>query len=150
MVWVMNQELRVRLIRSDWYRLWLQSVQGDALVQFLAVNHRFAALQNQQVVVLDLAIREGIPSAIIKNIAILQDFNERGTFVLSGLIEGLTQMLRIEVNASGHEGRVGRQDYCQRVEGVIQRTDWSAFGDVAFQRGGRILPFGQSVDLVVE
>ena len=58
--------------------------------------------------------------------------------------------LELDVKAAGEESALGSEHQSSRIEGMLDGSVRRSLGDGAELRGRRILPFGQTINLVVE
>ena len=91
-----------------------------------------------------------LEGAVVEDVAVLVDLDERGALVGVGPAEGLHHVLAVHVVGPGHEGGLGAEGQAERVERVVERAERRRLGDLAHLRGRRVLALGQAVDLVVE
>ena len=61
--------------------------QADALVAVLAEDHRLAVLEDEHPVLADLAVGEVAPGAVVEDVAVLEDLDERRALVPAGPLE---------------------------------------------------------------
>jgi hypothetical protein len=69
--------------------------------------------------------------AVVEDVAVLVDLDERGAVVGVGGTEGLDHVLSVEVVGAGHETRLGAERHRQRIERRIDRAHRRGLGDLA-------------------
>jgi hypothetical protein len=88
--------------------------------------------------------------SVVVDVAVLEDLDERRPAVMRGAAEHLGQAGLVDVERAGDEGRAGAERERQRVERIVDAPHRRRPRDLALATGRRVLPFGQSVDPVVE
>ena len=91
-----------------------------------------------------------VERAIVEDVAVLEDFDDRTALVIMGSTEHLLHVTAIHVVRASDKGRLGAERHRDGVERLIDRTHRRGLGDLADLARRRVLAFGQSVDLVVE
>src|SRR5579863_7133857 len=97
-----------------------------------------------------VAFREVEPRAIVKDIAVLQNLDERRAFMRGGVFQGLFQVLLEDVDGASDESRLRANRERNRIEGAVERAEGSRLGFLIELRCRRILALGQPVDAVIE
>ena len=82
-------------------------VEADALVAVLAEDHRLAVLEDEHPVLADLAVGEVAPRAVVEDVAVLEDLDERRALVAAGPLERVLEVLGVGVDRAGDERRLG-------------------------------------------
>ena len=88
--------------------------------------------------------------AVVEDVAVLVDLDERRPLVRVGTAERLRHVLAVHVVRAGDERRLCAESQRQRVEGLVDRAERRGLRDLADLARRRVLPLRQSVDLVVE
>ena len=91
--------------------------EPDALVAVLAEDHRLAVLEHEHPVLADLAVGEVAPGAVVEDVAVLEDLDERRAVVAAGPLERLLEVLGVGVDRAGDERRLGGEGDRQRLIG---------------------------------
>ena len=97
-----------------------------------------------------VAARDVLERAVVEDVAVLVDLDERRTAVLVGAPEHLLHVLAVHVVGAGDEARLRADRDRDRVERVVERAERRALGDLADLARRRVLALGETVDLVVE
>src|SRR3990172_4373808 len=95
-------------------------------------------------------IRYRLPRPVVKDVAVLQDFDEGGPRVLVGPLQGVLEVLDLHVDAPGDERRLRPQGDLNGTQRIIERSEGGGLGHLPELRRRRVLPFRQAVDPVVE
>ncbi len=90
------------------------------------------------------------PCAIVENVAVLQNLNERGAFVSSGALERVLHVLHKNVHGARDESCFGTDGKRNRIERAVRRSVRGGLGLLADFRCGRVLAFGEAVNFIVE
>ena len=93
---------------------------------------------------------EYIEGPIVEDVAILIDFEERRTVVCMRPTNHLLQMFRVAIHTARYERSIGTKGQCPRIEWMIETSVRGRLRYFMFFAGRRILPFGESVNLIVE
>ena len=80
---------------------------ADALVAVLAEDERFAVFEIDDVLTARIALGQIEPRAVVKDIAVLQNLDERGTFVGGCVFLGFFEVLLEHVDGTRHERGLG-------------------------------------------
>ena len=91
-----------------------------------------------------------VVGAIVEDVAVLVDLDERRADVLGGALQDVFQMLHIDVDRAGGECRLGADGDADRADRIFRRAHRRALGLLALLAGRGILALGQAVDAVVE
>jgi hypothetical protein len=91
-----------------------------------------------------------VEGAVVEDVAVLVDLDQRGAAVLGRRAQHRGQVLAVGVDGAGHEGGLGAERQRERVERRVQRAERRGLGDLALLGGRRVLALGQPVDPVVE
>src|SRR5205807_3497094 len=110
----------------------------------------FAVFQVKRIVRLDTLVRGIFEDAVVENLAILIDLNERRALVSGGTAQGLRKVAHIDVHRPRHKGGLGADGQGKRPQRIVDRAEWTGFDARSRPRGGRILPFGETIDFVIE
>ena len=86
-----------------------QAIETDALVPILPENHRLPMLKHKSVIILGAAVGDVAPRTIVEDIAVLEDLDEGGPFVLGGPKKCCAEVFGVEVNAASNKCRFGSQ-----------------------------------------
>ncbi len=113
-------------------------------------HDRFAVLQVDQHLLADVLLGEGVPGAVVEDVAVLEHLDEGRSLVIVRPLEHLHHVLAVHVVGAGDERRLGAQRQTQRVERLIHRSVGGRLGDLADLARRRVLTLGQAVDHVVE
>src|SRR6266545_584147 len=87
---------------------------------------------------------------VIKDVAVLVDFDKRNTFVSGRSFDHRTKMLDIDIDGACDESRLAGDSERERVDGVVDRSHWSRFCFLAKLRGRAVLAFGQTINAIIE
>ena len=109
-----------------------------------------AVMQFDEHLVADVAAVDPVEGTVVEHVAVLVDLDQRRPAVVVGLTHDRHHVLAIEVVGPGHERGFGAQREADRVERCLERPERGGLGDLARLAGGRVLPLGEPVDLVVE
>src|ERR1700726_4986496 len=85
----------------------IEAVHANALVAILAEHQRLAMFELNDVFAAGFTLGEREPRAIVKNIAVLQNLDEGGASVSSGVLEGFFQVALKDVDGAGDESGFG-------------------------------------------
>src|SRR5690606_16918354 len=111
-VWVVHADedvgerdvLRVRIVYEEAFVAFdvfddfgREPVQADAVLIVLTEAQRLAMLEVDHLVLANVLFSEGGERTVVENVAVLIDLYERDALVLSRLVEGLFQVVRIAV-----------------------------------------------------
>jgi len=123
---------------------------ADAFVAIFSEDERLAVLELDDVLAAGVFFGEREPRTVIEDVAVLEDFDEGGAFVLGGLLESVFEVALEDVHGARDESGFGADGERNRIEGAIERTEWGGLRlFVEFGRR-RILTFCEAVDAVVE
>ena len=86
-----------------------QAAQPDALVAVLAEDHRLAVLEVQHPVLADVPVGERAPGAVVEDVAVLEDLDERRALVEAGRVERLLEVLGVGVHRARDEASPPRR-----------------------------------------
>src|SRR5262249_37618344 len=128
----------------------LCALEPDSLVAILSENEGLSMLQINHSFVTNFFLREVLERAVIEYVAILEDFDKGSSLVLRRAMDRFHEVFCINVERSRHKRAFRRERDMQRIDGVIDRAHGCRFCFLAEFRSGRVLPFGESVDSVVE
>ena len=84
-------------------------VDRHALLAVGAEADRLAVDQRDQHVVAGRLGRDGLEGAVVEDVAVLEDLDERRAPVVVGPAERLHHVLAVEVVGAGHEGGLGAE-----------------------------------------
>src|ERR1700677_4199095 len=125
-----------------------ETFQADALVPLCAEDQRLALFEEQGLDGLAAFFGKDFESAVIENIAVLIDLEERRALMPMAAQQHLLKMLGVPVHAAGYKAGIRAHGKGQRIEGMVDTPKGRRLGDLLLFRRGRILAFGQSIDLV--
>ena len=121
-----------------------------ATLVLLAEADRLAGLEHDHVVLARLLLAHGVEGAVVEDVAVLVDLDERRALVLGGGAQDLSHMAAVGVHRARHERGLRAERERERVERVVLRAEGRGLRHLALLRGWRVLALGQAVDLVVE
>src|SRR6266852_6240001 len=122
----------------------------NALIAIFAEDQRLAVFQLNHVFAAGLLFGDAGPRAVVEDVAVLQNFDERAAFVGGRCAQGIFQVGLKNVHGAGHKGSFRANRERNGIEWAIGRAVRSGLGYfVKFGRGG-ILALGQSINTVVE
>ena len=127
-----------------------EAVEADALRSVAAEHQRLALFQVEGRIVLTLFVGESRKCAVVEDRAVLVNLDDRGAFVSVGALENLLHHLAVAIHDAGHEGAASAEGQGDGVDRVIDHAARRGDGSQTDLRGGRVLPLGQAVNLVVE
>src|SRR6185436_3863480 len=114
---VVDEEIRLAdAVLADRHDFRMETPQPDPLVTVLAEDHRLAVLQHEHPVLADLAVREVPPRAVVEDVAVLEDLDERRAVVQPRPLERLLEVLRVGIDAAGDERGLGGERDGQRLD----------------------------------
>jgi len=73
----------------------------------------------------------------------------RKAIVVHRALNHLNHMIDLRGVCACNEGRPGRQQFLDRINGLVDCPRWIRFGFIPDRRGGRRLLFGQAVDKII-
>ena len=117
---------------------------------FLAEDQRLAVLEVDRRVALGVLVGGVFEGAVVEDVAVLVDLDERRADVLGGALEDVFEVLHVHVDRPRDERRLGGDRDAHRADRVIRRAHRRALGLLALLAGRAVLALGQAVDLVVE
>jgi hypothetical protein len=91
-----------------------------------------------------------VEGAVVEDVAVLVDLDERRALVLVGPAQDLLQVLPVEVVGAGDEAGLRPERQAERVERVVERAERRGLRDLADLARRRELALREAVDLVVE
>ena len=109
---IMHDQVRFRDAIAERHDLDVAvGLAADALVAILAEHERLPVLQLHDVFAARIFFRQAEPCAIIKNVAILQNLDERGTLVGRRSLQRVFQLRLKHIHGTRHKGcfRADRQ-----------------------------------------
>src|SRR6266576_4873763 len=105
-MYVVNQEVGFGdAVFAESYHLRVCAVHANSLVSILTENHWLAMLEIEDLVLSHAPFGKIIESMIVEDVAVLIDLEERDTFVSGRGFDHHAQMLHIDIDGAGHEGR---------------------------------------------
>ncbi len=108
-------------------------------------------MREPDLVVLALPLgAHGVEGAVVEDVAVLVDLDERRALVSGGGAQRLRHVRLVRVDRARHERRLRPERQRDRVEGMVLRAERRRLGDLALLARGRVLALRQAVDLVVE
>lgn len=125
-------------------------VADDALVVLGAEADRLPVFEPDDRFLGQVLVLEDLEGAVVEDVAVLVDLDERRAVVVGGLPQHLGEVLAVGVDRAGHEGGLRAERERHRVEGGVQGAHRGRLGDLADLGGGAVLALGQPVDPVVE
>ena len=140
----------VAAVFSDFEDFWLEAVEAYAALGFTTKDQWLALLKDDLAIITGLAAGDAFKGAIVENHAVLQDFNEGSPVMFSGTKEDFFEVLDLVVRGTGNKGALGAHGQEAWVNGVRRAALWARLGLLAQWAGWAILPFGQTIDLVIK
>src|ERR1700754_4598076 len=128
----------------------LKTLQPDALIPLCPKDQRLTLFKEQGLHWLGTLFGKDLKSPVIEDITVLIDLEKGGPPVGLAAKQHLLQMFRVPVHGAGYKARISPHSKCKGIERMIDAAEWCRLGDLPFLRGGRILPLGQPIDLVVK
>ena len=122
----------------------------DALVAGFSEDEGLAVLELNDVLAAGIFFGDAGPGAVIKDVAVLQDFDEGRAFVSGGGAKGVFQVGLENVHGASDESGFSADCERDRVEWAIGRTVGRRLGDFLKFGCGRVLALGQAVNAIVE
>ena len=107
------------------------AVEHHALLAVGAEADRLAVHERDQHVVAVGLAGDGLERAVVEDVAVLVDLDERGALVVVGPPEHLHHVLAVHVVGAGHERGLGAERHADRVERVVERAERRRLGDLA-------------------
>ena len=136
---------------ADGHRFQLAVLAHEALVAVRAEEHLLAVAQHDRAFGAGGFVAGEIGVClIVEDHAVDQTFDHRHPLMACGGQQARLGQLDVGVHRSGEEGRLGADGQFAGIERLFDRAVGRGLGDLAQLGRGRVLPFGQSVDLVVE
>src|SRR5260370_30307971 len=80
-------------------------VHPDSLVAVLAEDERLAVLAHQLMIGLDLLVADVVEGAVIENVAVLEDFDERRAAMPMSAFQRLAEPLLLDADSTRNERR---------------------------------------------
>src|SRR5229473_4622096 len=118
----MHHEILLRDAVAELHDLGPLPVHPNTLLAILAEDQRLAMLEHQLMIGLDLLVRHIVESAVIENIAVLQNLDERGPTMGMRALEHLALMLLLDVHRAGDEAGAGTERERDRIKRIIDRS----------------------------
>ena len=110
---------------TDSNSLKAETVLHDTLVLVLAENHLFAVNEVDSAIVASSAVGDVVVDAVVENHTVLEDFNDRATFVLSSSYHHFLSHLRINVDSATEECATSAEhEFCRHkwvFSGAVRR-----------------------------
>ena len=94
----------------------------DAPLAVLAEGDRLAVLEPDQRLVAGVGLLEQVERAVVEDVAVLVDLDERRALVLGGRAQDLLEVLAVGVDGTGDEARLGPERERDRVERRVRRA----------------------------
>ena len=115
-------------------------VAHDHALRALVEDDRFAVGEPDLVVHALGLLAQQVERAVVEDVAVLVDLDERGAAVGGRLPEHLGQVLAVVVDRSGDERALGAECDGDRVERVIDRAERGRLRDLPLLARRRVLP----------
>ena len=115
-----------------------------------APGNGFARLKKYRMQRLCGFVSPNLKRTVVKDVAVLVDFEQRGTLVGLALGELVAKVGWIAVHASGNPGGTGSERQCKWIQRMVDASAGGRLGDLTLFTRGRKLALGQPVDLIVE
>src|SRR5271155_1140525 len=149
-VLVMHQQIFFgdAISQGDYFEI--ETDEANSLVAILAEDQRLAVFELDDLLASGFFFGDGFPSAVVENIAVLQDFDVGGTLMRCWFPQGFFQVLLEDVHGARDESGFGTERERERTERAIHGTEGRGFGLLADFRCGRVLAFGEAVNFIVE
>ena len=97
-----------------------------------------------------LFFREESECPVVEDIAVLIDLNKSRSRVFLSPLDHFLQVLRVPIHSARHKRRTGTQCERNRYKRIVDYTLGCGFRYLAEYRGGGVLSFGQTVNLIVK
>src|SRR5262249_14678337 len=94
--------------------------------------------------------REALERAVVEDVAVLEDLDKGRALVLRHSLQGGLEVLRVDIERAGNQGRLGCQGEANRIDGLLDRAHRARFRLLSHLARGRVLPLGQAINAVVE
>ena len=111
------------------------------------VARRLAVLQVEPVL---LVVADEVERAVVVDVAVLEDLDERRAAMRGRAAQDVGQALLVGVDRARDERRLGAEREAERVERVVDAAVRRRAGDLALLARRRVLALRQPVDPVVE
>ena len=115
---------------------------AKALFAILAKDHGLAVFELQNVLAAGFFFGDPEPGAVVEDIAILQNFDERRTFMGGRCLKRVFEMALEDVHGSGNESCFSADGKRNRIEWAVGGAEGRGLGDLLEFGSGRILPLG--------
>ena len=116
----------------------------------LTVGAEAHGLAVPQVDAILLGLAHGVERAVVVDVAVLEDLDERGAAMRRGPPQHLGHVLAVGVDRARDEARLGADGDAERVEGLVDGAGRRRARPLPARARRRVLPLRQPVDLVVE
>src|SRR5260370_41501844 len=103
--------------------LGLSPVHPESLVAVLAEDERLAVFEHQLMIGLDLLVADVVEGAVVENVAVLGDLDERRAAMPMSAFERIAEVLLLDIDGTRNERRMGSQSHRQRIEGKVHRAE---------------------------
>src|SRR5205085_1884277 len=127
-----------------------EAVEADAAVPVLAEDERLAVLDVDHAVVAHVALLEGVKGAVVEDVAVLVDLEDRTAAVRGHALERRAEVLRVRVDRARDEARLGREGDGKRLERIVDDAERRRLRALPELARRRVLALRQPVDAVVE
>src|ERR1700730_13936793 len=97
-------------------------VHPDSLVAILAKDERLAVLKDQLMLGLDALVAHVVECAIVEDIAVLENLDERRAAMVMCALEGVAEMFLLDVDGTRNESSMRAKRHGDRVEWEIHRS----------------------------
>ncbi len=87
-------------------------------------------LQRKHVVVFDFAIGGVLPGSIVEHVTVLIDFDKRCSAMFGCAGQRFDEVFGVKVDRPRNKGRLGGNCHCNRIKGMIDRSQRRTLGDV--------------------
>ena len=117
----MKQQVVLGDLTTQLHNLRIHAVQANAFFLLAAEDERATMFEEDRRIVLGFLARGVFKRAIVEDVAILIDFDERRSLVFRSAFENVGKMLDVDVDATCDERRLSTDRHGKRVQGEIDR-----------------------------
>src|ERR1700676_150692 len=111
---------------------------ANALFAILAEDHGLAVFELQNVLAAGFFFGDPEPGTVVEDIAILQNFDERRTFVGGRCFKRVFEMALEDVHGASNESGFSADGQRNRIEWAVGRAEGRGLGDLLEFGSGRI------------
>src|SRR5262249_42228272 len=128
-VLVVNDEVGLAYAVAELNDIERLAAHANAFVALCSKDERLAVFEYQLRVSFDVLLRQRGESAVVENVAVLQNLDEGGAAVLVGAAHDVLQVLGLDIDCPCNERSVGTKCNRKRIERVINRAERRRLGD---------------------